>query len=405
MFASDKASHRTFSSCSSTPTTILPALLFSLFFILPAWWLWQRDRRAWAAIPLGICLLLLILTISIKIQDVNHLQASHDVDVLLHELRQPDLWLGSDLADSEEQLFLASTASQALYRAISYAPERKEAIDSTLYVLAEWATRKGNLSQWGRGIDWDREIFFLAHAGAIAGHYQLATDDETSFGEAFRAIGNHLGKRMQRGRYKHLFSRRGEDFFRPADNAAALYTLSLYDQLYGTQFLEPTFDDWSSYIQDELYYAEARIPCSAFNATNRCHLEPSASATGLYIAYRASAAPERIEDDIPWREWLHYFKRSSFSPFSMSVRSNMRKGQPTRFCNLGAAPIDCNKHESAIGLWAAAEYKADFTYFRLFSTVVFRRWFYSTPDYASQRPAQRISRLTTVALRAIGEGK
>ena len=360
--------------------------------------------RGWAAVPLVICVFLLVLTISVKLQDINRTQAKRDLDVLLHELKKPDLWLDTDLADAEEQLFLASTASQALYRAIRYAPERKGAIDSTLYVLAQWATRRNNLRQWSRGADWDREIFFLAHAGAVASHYQLATKDEESFGSALRSVGTHLGKRMQRGRYKHLFSRRGEDFFRPADNAAALYTLSLYDKLYATEYLAPTLQDWSAYIRDELYYQESRIPCAAFNATNRCHLEPSASATGLYIAYRAAAAPDQVQDDVPWREWLHYFKRGSLSPFSMGIRSNMRKGEETRFCNLGVAPIDCNRHETAIGLWAAAEYGADFTYFRLFSTVVFRRWFYAAPNYAGQRPAPRISSLTTVALRTIGEG-
>jgi hypothetical protein len=383
---------------------MLPALLFSLIFLLPAWWLWHGRLRAWAVAPLVTCFILTVFTLAIKLDDASHRQAINDTEVLLRELRMADLYLVNDFTDTDELLLLTSMSSQALFRTASFIPEKKEAIDSALYLMASWVADRSNLRQWQRNANWDREVYFLAHAGATLGHYQLLTNDLT-FEQAFKNIGEHLGKRLQRGRYKHLLSRPTEDFFRPADNAAALYTLSLFDELYGTEYASTNYKDWAGYLRDELYYAESRLPCSAFSATNRCFLEPTATATGLYIAYRAAARPEGIDNDIPWREWLHYFGKTSLSPFSLGIRSNMRTGETPRFCDQTAYPLDCNRYESAVGLWAAAEYGGDYTYFRLYATYAMQRWFFSAVDYASLRPPRRIERLTQVALRAVGSSR
>ena len=384
---------------------LFPALFLSLLFLLPAWWLWRIDRRGWAILPLTACVVLVGLTIVVQLQDTNRTQSRHDVEILLEELNRADLWETTDLTNKEEVLYLASSASMALYRARPFMPERRSRIDSTLFRLAEWVVNDGKLPQWRSKRSWDLQAFFLAHAGAVLGHYRLAAEDAENYTDEFRDIGEHLGQRLRRGRYKHLISRPSEEFFRPADNAAALYTLSLYEKAYGKEYLRPNFSDWSKYLQEELYYAESRLPCAAFSVTNRCQLEPSATATGLYIAYRAAAIPGHSESNIPWKEWTHYFKSASFSPFTIGIRHNMRNGQETRFCDLGAQPLACNRYERAVGLWAAAEYGGSYTYFRLFSSLVFRRWFYPDVDYAAMSPARRLRALTRVALQTVGSAR
>lgn len=380
---------------------MLPALLFSLLFLLPAWWLWRGKLRGWAAVPIVTCLILLGFTLGIKLDDSNHRQAISDTEVLIREMQKADLYVSNELTNTDDLLLLTSMSSQALYRSVSYVPEWSTAIDSTLYLMAAWVADRNNLSQWKRNANWDREVYFLAHAGATLGHYQLVTNDLT-FEQAFKNIGEHLGKRLQRGRYKNLLSRPSEDFFRPADNAAALYTMSLYDKFYGSDYSASNYKDWAAYLKDELYFAESRLPCSAFSATNRCTLEPTATATGLYIAYRAAARPAEITNDIPWREWLHYFGKTSLSPFSLSIRSNMRKGTTPRFCDQTAYPLDCGRYEDAVGLWAAGEYGGDYTYYRLYATYAMRRWFYSPINYNSLRAPRRIEELTRVAIRGVG---
>ena len=383
-------------------TGILPPLLFGLAFWLPAYWLWKRNRPGWAVFPALAALILTAATLAVYYQDKRHVQARHDLSELRAALRNPDLYGGSDLREVEETLFFFSAASQALYRGRQYAPDTIGTLDSLLHRMAAWTVRSQNLPQWRSGADWDHEVFFLAHAGIVLGHYQLASADET-YAPYFRRIGRYLGDRLQRGHYKHLASRPDEDLLRPADNAAAIYALSLYDAYYGEALAAPTRREWTEYIDKELYYAESRLPCAAFTPTNRCRIEPSAAATGLYIAYRAAAAPAEVTTDIPYREWLHYFKRFSGSPFSVSIRPNMRKGEVARLCNTGLGPLECGRYETAIGLWAAAEYGGGYTYFRLFSRYVFRRWFGSREPLDEMRPARRIRALTEVALRTIGE--
>lgn len=385
-------------------TGILPPLLFSLSFVVIAAWLYRAGRSGVALAPAFTALLLGVVTVAIYVQDRQHIQAEHDVDLLLDQLQSVDLYGGSDLRNSEETLFLFSTASMALYRAKDYLPERSGAIDTALLRMADWVRRANNLPQWGRGSDWDREVFFLAHAGAVLGHYQLATSDER-FAAYFQRIGQYLESRLQRGHYKHLGSHPDEDLLRPADNAAAIYAMTLYDTYYGEQIARQTRREWTDYILRELHYAESRLPCAAFTVTNRCSIEPSAAATGLYIAYRAaSAADNKEESDVPYREWLHYFKRFSGNPFALSIRPNMRDGQVARLCNTGLSPLDCGLYEDAIGMWAAAEYSGGYTYFRLFSGAVFARWFGNEADYAAMRPARRVKALTKVALRTVAEG-
>ncbi|MFK8161532.1 MAG: hypothetical protein AB8H12_03630 [Lewinella sp.] len=383
---------------------MIPALLLGLVFLLPAWWLWQKGQRAWAFLPLFTFLVVVGFTMAIQLDIKNHRQTLADLDVLLAELNRPDLWLATDLTNPDGHLFLASTGSQALYRARDIAPERQSAIDSTLYLLADWVAKRENLRQWRRNTNWDREVYFLAHVGTTLGHYQLATKDLT-FERSLKSVGDHLGKRLERGRYKHLPSRPEEDFYRPADNAAALYALSLYDQAYGSSYAARNFNDWADYLRDELYYAESRLPCAAFSSTSRCQLDPSAVATGLYIAYRAAARPEAVNSDIPWREWLHYFGKTSFSPFSMSIRPNMRDDQATRFCDQGSYPLQCNRYEGAVGLWAAAEYGGTYSYFRLYATHALRRWFVTPINYAGMSAGNRVKALTGVAIRGMATGK
>lgn len=382
---------------------VLPALLFSLLFLLPTWYLWRSDRRLWASLPFAICLILLGFTCAIQLAIVNRTQAANDLEVLLDELPREELFVRTDLSDPDQMLFLASAGSQALFSGREAGDTIRYRIDTALAFLAERVTDRKLFPRWNRSRDWDLEVFFLAHAGAVLAHYQLATGDADTYGRDLQSIGEYLGSRLRRGRYKHLISRPGEEFFRPADNAAALYTLSLYDRITGADQFPPAFSDWTDYLKDELYFAESRLPCAAFNITDRCQLEPSATATGLYIAYRAAAAPDRVEDNIPWKEWTHYFRRHNFSPFTVSIRHNMRADEPTRSCDQGAQPLECRRFEQAIGLWAAAEYDGEYTFFRLFSSVVFRRWFGSQVNYSAMSSTQRSIELCKLAIQTTGE--
>jgi hypothetical protein len=83
----------------------------------------------------------------------------------------------------------------------------------------------------------------------------------------------------------------------------------------------------------------------------------------------------------------------------------MRDDQATRFCDQGGYPLQCNRYEAAVGLWAAAEYGGDYTYFRLYATYALRRWFFAAPNYVGMSAGNRVKALTGVALRGMATGK
>lgn len=390
---------------STTPPSyqLLPPLLLGFALLPLAYWLLRGKRKVLAGGVLLVGLVVIGLTLTVFAQDVRQIQAKHDLFLLLSALSQPGLYAREGLRDTEESLFFFSVASQALYRAADYAPERRGAIDSALLRMAEWTVRPGILRQWRGGTaDWDDEVYFLAHASAVLGHHQIVTGNER-YADRFKNMSAFLRHQLQRTHYKHLPSRPREDLLRPADNAAAVYALTLYDAYYGDRASVNALTEWAGYLERELHYAESRLPCAGFTATNRCSLEPTATATGLYICYRAAATPGAEESDIPYREWLHYFKRFSGSPFHLSIRPNMRRGEVARQCNAGASPLECGRYEDAIGLWAAAEYGGSYTHFRLLAGYMFERWFGQTPDYDAMRPARRVEALTEVAIRLLGE--
>ena len=328
-------------------------------------------------------------------------QAKLDIDTLIVYLDRNDVWRTNEIDPAEERLLLASTAAQALYQARPWYVERRGGIDSTLQQLAAWVASVDHFPEWRQRGSWDERVFFLAHAGKVLAYHRLATDNERYAGE-LGWIGNHLGTRLVRARYKHLPSRPDEPFFRPADNAAALHTLALYDRATGADLYTSTFNDWQTYTDDELYYAESRLPCAGFSPTNTCQLEPSAVATGLYISYRAAAQRE-IESDIPYREWLHYFRGGPNTPFTLNIRRDMRKDEQTRFCDMGTLPLKCGRYEQEVALWVAAEYGGSYTYFRLFSGVLLDQWLYGPTDYSDFTASKLADALQGVAFRALGE--
>ena len=380
---------------------LLVPLALSAVFLSFAAYLFRLRYRGLSSVPLLTGLCIVAATIYVKVQDEQRTHARQDADLLLASLGNSELWRTTEPRAADRRLLLASTASQALMQTKSWYPERDSSINATLRILANFAANTDRFPAWKSRNAWNNQVFFLAHAGATLAHYELTTKRNDRAGE-IGYIAAALAKHLPLTQYRHLPSRADEAFFRPADNAAAVYTLSLFERLGYSDRFEAVFNDWEAYLGTELYYEESRLPCAAFSPTNRCQLEPSAAATGLYAAYRA-AAQGRVDGDIPFREWLHYFKDGASTPFTLGVKQDMRKDQQTRFCNQGASPLKCGLYEKEIGLWLAALYDGDYTYFRLFSNTLLREWMNEPPDYAAMKPEQRAEALQAVVFRLLGQ--
>lgn len=358
---------------------VLPHIVIGLVFLGLAYVVYQRKR--WAAVlPVLMGLGFILFSLSIYTTAQNRSLNQKDYYLLVRSLRQNDFRQYLEANPTDANLYFASLASQALYRVARAQPQEKETVVPLLRWLGNWVTDTRKFPQWRRKNRWAEEGFFLAHAGIILGHFQELTDDE-SFATAWQSVGDYLGRSMRAARYKNLISRTEDDLMRPADNAAILYGLMLYDRYYATTYGQTIIPKWMDYLDEELKTADSHLPCSAFTNTNTCRLEPTASALGMCVGYLSAAG---FPNQQLYREWLHYFKVYSLSPLTLDTRSGMFTESEEGYCDQASLPLHCERHLDPIAAWLAAEHDGSYTYARLTSErIIFDR----------NRPSNRLDNL------------
>lgn len=292
-----------------------------------------------------------VLLFFIWLTEVAGWQRTAHLNELTYNLGQPAVrnYLETK-APTEQTLLFLSLSSRAIYREISLNPERKTALLPLLGWMAEWAANPQRFEQWRSPGSWNRELFFLAHAGILIGHYQIISLDER-YNDAWQDIGRYLSTALVRSRYKHLPSRQRDEALRSYDNAAAIYMLRLFDRYFGEQSALVVMRDWSRYIENELYHDGYTLPCAGFSTTNRCRLAPTATAAALLIAYSAEAEAPIAKDF--WRAYKHLYKRN-FLLLSARFRETRRGEELPRFCENTVVPLQCAAYQNELSQWAAA---------------------------------------------------
>lgn len=379
---------------------VLPAMLLASVFLLLAWLVWRR-KGYWALLPFGMGALLFLYALQLYGTARGHSQALADYQQLLRLLEREEVRALILSDPNEENLYLLSLASQAMYQTVQRFPAQRERVAPLMAEWAAWAADSRRFGNWAKSRRWNEEAFFLAHAGIILGHYQLVSKDETH-AKRFRQCGEFLGNALPAAKYKNIASRPDENFIRPADNAAALYAISLYDRYYATNFIQSALPDWLDYMNRELEFAESHLPCSAFSSDDRCKLDPTASSLGMMVAYLGAAGYEHPQ---LYREWLHYFKKISFSPISARFNSDMKNKNPSKFCDIAAFPLSCEGNLDAIAMWLAAEYGGDYTYARILSKRLLTNKKTKEQQFITWRPNRKIPYLTDLSIRVIAEMK
>lgn len=377
---------------------ILPAVLLALVFLLLGYWVWQR-KRWWALLPYGIGAMLFLYSLNVYGIAKGHRQAFADYQQLMRLWERPEVQ-ATLLADpSEQQLYLASLTSQALYETVQRFPAQRERASALLGVLADWVSDSGRFPPWRNPNRWAEQGFFLAHAGIILGHYQIISQNE-SHAKRFRQCGEFLGQALPTAKYKNIHSRPSEAFIRPADNAAALYTIALYDAYYASSLGKAALTDWLAYAHRELEFEESHLPCSAFSADDRCKLDGTASSLGMMIAYLGAAGHRNPQ---LYREWLHYFKQLSLSPISTSFQADMKHKEAAKFCDIAAYPLGCEVNLDAIAMWLAASYQGHYTFARVLSKHLLSNQATQERQFLNWRPQRKSQYLTELSIRVIAQ--
>ncbi|MEL6668298.1 MAG: hypothetical protein AAFP08_04975 [Bacteroidota bacterium] len=381
---------------------ILPMLICSAAFLIIGYLVWRKNK-AIAAVIGFIGLVLFIHSFGILTNDHGDKLARKNFEKLLSGLDAPDLWAHLEEEADEAELMFAGLSSMALYRGAKRFPEHSLRAQTIMKTLVDWVSDTRRFPAWTERSKWSQHAFFLAQAASIIGHYQSLSADET-YAPSFQAAAEYLGRNMPRSPYKMLVSRPVENLFRPSDNAAAIYAISLHDRYYATEYLETATQDWLQYVSSELTYRESRLPCSAFSETDRCRYAPNATALGLTYAYLSAA----YEGDMPpgiangFLEWNHYFKQRNLSPYSLQIRTLPRGQADPNSCNLAAQPLGCERYENAIGLWLSSEQSGWYTYARLFNGLRLRNTFGKEISLSQWTARRRIVPMTRLAIETLG---
>ncbi|MEZ4985146.1 MAG: hypothetical protein R2795_08950 [Saprospiraceae bacterium] len=295
----------------------------------------------------------------------------------------------------ETVLIMMSQSATALRQMKDRMPEDSARIAVQLSRMANYVTNHQQFSIWKNKRNWEQQLFFLAHASIVIGHYQSATGDE-AYNEQWTSAANFLLSGISRSQYKHLASRPADEALRPADNAAALYALKIFDDYHGTPNLAVAGEDWSEYIKRELAYEDTQLPCAGFTATNRCRLPSVGTSLAMLTAYSASAELPIARDF--WREFRYYHKETFVNVTGWINPTSKNRDLP-EFCDFSVEPLVCGRYQDEFALQAAAVGGNWLTYYQLNNMMLLHDLFHPVNQTWERAPQEQVYSMLELATR------
>lgn len=381
----------------------MPFLAFLIILLFGAGLFWfvawlLRNRLPKVALALiGIGTLIALFLLGLWLVEITGWQREGFYKQLLYGLEKEELkeyvYRQEDL--QETTIFMMSQSAIALQQMAPLLSKPDPRINKQLAWMAAYVSDTDHFPLWNDRRAWEQQLFFLTHAAIILGHYQLFTEDD-KYQKQWEELAVYLVMGISRSQYKHLASRPEDMALRPADNAAALYALKLYDDGHGTNYLAVAGEDWSEYIRRELQYEETKLPCAGFTATNRCRLTPVGGSLALLNAYTA-AAELPISTDF-WREFRYYYKESFVNIFAWINVTAKTEDMP-EFCDFSTAPLPCGRYEAAFAQFAAASREDWITYYQLNNALLLDDLLHPPNNLWQTAPQEQVRGILNLAVR------
>lgn len=378
---------------------LLVILLFGTsIFAVGAYFL----RKRIPALSLGLALAGLVVGLSLLglwMVDVTGWEREGLYKQLMYGLENEDLqrFVNRQRDLQETSLMMMSTASMGLRQmaATELPAEETDRIHAQLARMAEYVTDTRRFPIWKNKRNWEQQLYFLTHAAIIIGHYQMATGDD-AYNEQWTSAANYLLSGISRSQYKHLASRPEDEALRPADNAAALYALRLFDEAHNETHLAIAGEDWALYIQRELQYEDTQLPCAGFTATNRCRLPAGGTSLAMLCAYTASAGLPISREF--WREFRYYHKSSFIQIFGW-INEVQDGDELPDFCDQSTEPLACSRYQSYFGLLGAAKRGDRITYYQLNNWMLIQDLFHPMNDIWNRTQLEQVNAMLELSLR------
>ncbi len=323
-----------------------------------------RKRMARVSLALGIIgTLAALFFLSLWGIELSGWQSQGLYKQLMYGLENEDLrqFINEKEDHYEQSIFMLSLTAGSLNEYAHVYPEQKNRILTEFDWMIQYIMDEDRFPVWKNRRNWGNELFFLTHAAIIIAHYQSVTGLE-EYDESWKRICEFIATGITRSKYKHMASRPKDKALRPADNAAALYALKLFDDAHQTDLLSAAAEDWTYYIERELQFEDTKLPCAGFTTTNRCNLSPVGGSLAMLNVY-AAGAKLTISKDF-WREFRYYYKETFVNVFGW-ITLIPRGADLPEFCDFSVAPLTCGRYENSLGIYAAALREDWITYYQL----------------------------------------
>ena len=379
------------------------ALLIILLFGAGLFWLiaylLRRRMQRVAIVIASIGTLIALFLLALWLVEISGWQREGLYKQLSYGLEQEDIIDFIEYQDDiqETSMLMMSMSGTALTQMAALNSEHQDFAEEQLTWMVGYLTNEARFPVWREKRGWSQQLFFLTHAAIVMAHYQSATAD-TLHDDRWKQVVTFLHSGIRRSQYKHLASRPHDSALRPADNAAALYALKLYDDYHGTDYALRAGEDWSNYIRKELQYEDTKLPCAGFTVTNRCRLSPVGGSLAMLNAY-SEAADLPISRDF-WREFRYYYKESFVNVFGW-VNVMARGEDLPDFCEASMKPLLCEhyQYETSLAQYAAAQRKDWITYYQLNNSMLMTD-FFRPPNRLWQKPPQeKVRGMVNLAIR------
>jgi len=334
---------------------------------LALFWLFRKrmPRVAWTA--LGIGSILAVAQLGYWLNEVSgksRIRHYREIrDFLQDTSAQASVFKGLDRDGALNMLSLMAEGLAA-YGA-RYPRERAEAT-GLLRRTVQLATSGDRQPLIRKTQDWKNEGFALAHLNLILGWYRYLSEKD-DYRRLNLEISRHLIGEIAASPYKHLRSIPFNDGFWPADNAAALLSVALYDRNHQTHLSERTASYWQRYVDTEIKDPDTGIPCAQAGRDNRCREAPKGSQLAAMIAHASYFDADWAGDH--WSESKHFFKHSLLT-FSATYREFMGRTQPPEMHLPGSGADDM---AFLAGLRAAAFTGDRLSWFQFKHALLFER--------------------------------
>lgn len=332
----------------------------SVFWIVA--WLVRQRLNSLSRLLYGLGGIVVALLFSLWVYEASGWQRQAHYRQLVYALNDPTMqsYLRRGV-DVEKSLLMLSMAGRGLSGYARISKNAATEASSWLAWSAQWVADERRFPVWRRSAEWEQQVFFLSHAAIILAHYQMTTLDETYAAKWTKAC-KYLADGITRSRYKNLASRPRDIAFRPYDNAAALYALSLHDNYFGSKLLETASIDWSMYVQRELLFDDNDLPCSGFTNTNRCRLDAVGSSMAMLNVYAAESNSPLARSF--WKKFCFSYKESVMNVWA-SFRSTVQGRELAPFCDENMYPLLCDRYQTELAQWAAARHKSWLIYYQI----------------------------------------